>query len=436
MKRIMIALALILSVQALNAQEVRTPSEVKAAVESSKKASLDAKKAAKVATWIKLGKNYLDAYVTAQGNGSVGMSEADIELLMTGEKNAPVSQETVMGVPMKKVAYSTADYYFQGGRLAMIDITNPIVPNSLENAFEAFRQAYKVDDKGQKTADITAGLKKIHEFYSSEAFNAYRKGENNVSSEAFEKAYLVSVEAPLSSIDTASLYNAGFVAWEGGDYERARKFITLAIDNGFPGEGGDGYVKLADIAQKTGDQGASKKYLEEGFKKFPESQGILVGLINYYMTSGDSSKELFVLLDQAKANEPGNASLYYVEGNVHKKLGEFDEAVAAYDKCAEVDPTYDFGYIGKGILYYEKALEYQELASNELNDAKWNELNQKFESSLKSCIEPFEKAFEITKDASVKKSICEYLKNAFFRFRSEGEEYQQKYDKYAAEFEK
>ena len=87
------------------------------------------------------------------------------------------------------------------------------------------------------------------------------------------------------------------------------------------------------------------------------------------------------------------------------------------------------GYIGKGIMLYNRAVELQEQAASEMDDAKYVKLVSEFEESLKGCIEPFEKAFEVSKDENVKASICQYLKNACFRFR-EDSVYQAKYDKY------
>ena len=54
-----------------------------------------------------------------------------------------------------------------------------------------------------------------------------------------------------------------------------------------------------------------------------------------------------------------------------------------------------------------------------------------FEKSLKGCIEPFEKAFSISKDENVKRSIAEYLKNAYYRFRDQDAKYKQGYEKYS-----
>ena len=149
------------------------------------------------------------------------------------------------------------------------------------------------------------------------------------------------------------------------------------------------------------------------------------------MTSGEDTDRLFDLLADAKKNEPNNASLYYVEGQINEKLGKFEAASKAYDDCVAINPDYAYGYVGKGILYYNKAVEIQEAASNEMDDAKDNKLVEEFESTLKACIEPFEKAYETIGDESVKPSIAEYIKNACFRFRTEGPEFQAKYEKYA-----
>ena len=156
-----------------------------------------------------------------------------------------------------------------------------------------------------------------------------------------------------------------------------------------------------------------------------------MGLINYYITSGENTDRLFGLLDEAKKNEPNNASLYYVEGNIYEQLGDGEAALASYRKCAEIDPNYAYGYIGEGIHYYELAVDIQNKAAEELDDAKYAALMGEFETTLKACLPPFEKAFELSTDPELKASIAEYLKNACFRFRTEGPEYQEMYDKYA-----
>ena len=433
MKKIFIALALIASVTFANAQNnVKSLSAAKSALEAAEAAANNAKKATKVATWLKLASSYMDAYNAPMGNGWIGAQEQELNLVMANQR--PTSTETVEinGNQYTKKSYATADYYFnQNGQLAVIKVTQPIVNDALGKALNAYRNAFKNDPKGTKTDDIVKGIQTVSEKYTQEAYDAYTFGQPAEASKFFEAAANAVAEAPVSKFDGESYYNAGFTAWAAEDYPRARTFFEKCIANGYYGEEGDIYAKLADIADKMGDKEGSKNILEEGAKAFPSSQSILIGLINYYVSAGEDTERVFSLLNEAKKNEPNNASLYYVEGNINKELGKTDEAIASYRKCAEINPEYEYGYIGEGLLLYNQAYEIQEEAQAELDDAKYNALVEKFEVALKGCIAPFEKAIEVTKDDSLKPSIAEYLRNACYRFREEPG-YQEKYDKYSA----
>ena len=430
MKKIFLALALLASLQFANAQ-VKSESAAKSALESAQAAASNAKKATKVATWTKLGQAYIDAYDAPVGNALVGTSKQELALVMGNKK--PVSVETVAlgGRAYSKEVYESCNHYYdESGRLSFVEVTKPVVENALAGALDAYKKAAEIDVKGSKTKDITTALKTISEKYVNDAYNAYTFGDLNKASELFEAAADAAATAPYSTLDTNSVYNAGFTAWQAGNNERAKGLFEKCIEAGYIGEDGDAYAKLADVLDKLGDKEASKDALEKGFEAFPQSQSILIGLINYYVSSGENFDRLFVLLDKAKANEPNNASLYYVEGNIYKEIGNIDNAIASYRKCAEINPDYEFGYIGEGILLYEQAVDYQDKAQAEMDDAKYAALAAEFEKSLKGCIEPFEKAFEITKDNQIKTSIAEYLKNACYRFIDDGQEYADKYKKY------
>ena len=441
MKKIVMALALLASVQLAGAQtQVKSVSSAKSAVESALKASENPKKAANPVTWIKLGDSWLDAYAAPKGDGWIGASEQELNLVMSQVKVLSTRQEEIQGQMYTVKVYENADYYFnQSGQLAVIKVTEPIDEMALSNALEAFKKAYAADAKGKKTDDIKAGIKSVSTKYTEDAYNAYTLGDMANASLLFEKAADAALVEPYAQVDTNSIYNAGLTAWFLGTskdstqaapwLERAGSFYKKALDYGYYGDEGDVYAKLSDISGRLGDKALRKEYLEKGFSAFPGSQSILVGLINYYVESGDDPNRIFELLDLAKQNEPNNASLYYVEGNIHDKLGNYEAAAAAYDKCAEINPEYEFGFIGKGIMLYNRAVDLQEQASKEMDDAKYMDLVAQFETSLKNCIEPFEKAFDLTKDDAIKLSVAEYLKNACFRFRAD-EVYLQKYNKY------
>ena len=310
-------------------------------------------------------------------------------------------------------------------------MTKPVYEfDALSKVVDAYKEAVKVDPKNTKAKDIKAGLQNVADRYLNEAYNNYQFGEYNKASEYFEKAADAAAVAPLSKLDTNAIYNAGFTAWMVKDYARAQKLFEKCLENNYYYEGGEVFAKLADVYSNLGNKDQARDILEKGFTTYPQSQSILIGLINYYMESGQDTDRLFTLINEAKKNEPDNASLYYVEGNIYKELGNIEEAVKAYYRCAEINPDYEYGYIGAGILYYNLAIELQGKAQEEFDDKKYEALVKEFEQALKSAIEPFEKAYAVSKANDIKVNIAEYLKNIYYRFSSDNAEYMDAYKKY------
>ena len=434
MKKLLAIIAIAASMSAVNAQaqNAKSVAAAKSAVEKAQAATENAKQNTKAATWIKYGQTLIDAFNAPAGNAWVGMSAQELQLLGAGERPVSESEVVLGGQPMRKQVFSNKNYYFnQAGQLALIEVTQPVVENALEKALDAFAKAGELDN-GQKAKDISAGLETVNSKFTDEAYKAYTMGNFGLASELFEKAAKALATAPLSQLDTNSIYNAGLTAWTNQDWNRAKAFFEEGVRHNYYGDKGEAYAKMADVEDHLGNKEKSKSLLEEGFNKFPENQSILIGLINYYLNSGEDTARLFKLFEDAKKNEPDNASLYYVEGNARQKLGQNEEALAAYNKAIEVNPKYEWGYIGKGMFLYNRAVELQDAASQEMDDAKYSKLIEEFESTLKACIEPFETAFNLVSDNETKGSIAEYLKNACFRFRNEGAEYQEKYDKYSS----
>ncbi len=433
MKRILIVLALLASIQVADAQT--NSAAAKKALDAALAASQNAKKAAKVATWTKLAQTYIDAYNAPAGNIWLGASMTELKLAMGAEK--PSSEENVVlnGVQYLKQVYSDKNLYFNGnGQLEIIEVSNPVVEDGLGKALDAFKKAAEVDPKGTKTKEITAGIKTIVEKMNQDAYNAYSLGDTKMAASLFESAFAAASQAPYSQLDTNALYNAAFTYWSMKDYPKAKNLFDKCLGLGYYAEGGEVFSKLADCAEKLDTSAAGKElqknYLEQGFSKFPESESIRIGLINYYLSSDGNTDKLFELLEQAKKSTPENPSLYYVEGNIYKQLGRLEEAAKSYDEAAVVDPDYIFSYIGKGQLFYDKAIELQEEASAELDDNKYMALVKEFETTLKSAIDPFEKAYEVCTDDSIKPLVAEYLKQIYYRFKDQDAKFMDGYNKY------
>ncbi len=435
MKKTLIVLALLASFQVANAQS--NVNSAAKAVESALAASQNEKKATKVATWMKLAQTYVDAYSAPAGNVWLGADLNALQLSMGSEKPTSVETVSLGGTQYTKQVYENKNLYFNAqGQLSIIEVTKPVVEDALTKALEAYKKAYEVDVKHSKDKDISEGIKTIAEKFNQEAYNAYTLGDIRKAESFFEAAVEAAAQKPYEKIDTNSLYNAAFTAWSAQDFSKAKTLFENCLGYGYYAENGEVFAKIADcishVDTTKAGKTAAKDYLEQGFQKFPTSESIVFGLINYYMTSGEGTDRLFELLQQAKTTSPDNASLYYVEGQAYKQLGDLDKAAKAYDESAAKDPKYVFAYIGKGQMYYDKALELQEKAQSELDDTKYMALVQEFEVTLKKCIEPFEQAYVVCEDPAIKSTIAEYLKQIYYRFRDQDPKYQAGYEKYNA----
>ena len=445
MKKILLTLAILASATFAGAQP-KSHQAAKSAVESALEASQNPKKALKYSTWIKLAEAYTNAYKAPMANIWTGAGQNEVKLIMGSEK--PMSETTVelQGQSFLKQTFADKDLYFNAnGVLTMIDVTMPVFQEDvLAKSIEAWQKAASLDEKGKKLKDIKAGISKVSTLYQEQAYNAYTKGDFSTASKFFGLAADASAAEPNCMVDSLDTYNAGFTAWASGENEIAADFFQKCLDMGYYYEDGEVFAKLGDLYSKLGKGDKSVEVLERGFKLYPGSQSILIGLINYYIESNSNTNRLFELLAEAKNNEPNNASLYYVEGNIHSQLGdalikdgkeeeglaEKTKAVEAYLKSSEINPEYEYGFIGAGILYYNLALIYQDKAANEFDDAKYQKLVSKFEETLEKAIAPFEQGFTVTKQNDVKVSLAEYLKNIYYRFSTKGAEYEAKYNTY------
>ena len=359
MKKTLIALTVLLSSAMIATAQQKSPEALRSAVEKAEAAAENPKKAGKPDTWMKIGKAYVDAYNGPAGQLWTGASQAEIQLV-TGNAQ-PISVETVElgGSPCQKQVFADKELYFnQQGQLVLIKVTKPVYEDALAKAVEAYAKAGELDPAGKKSKAITEALNDISGKYLTEGMNEYTLGNLKTSSLDFENAANAAMTPPSNRLDTTAVYNAGFTAWAYAnalaqtdslaavaEYRRAKGFFETCLANGYYYEGGEVFAKLHDINNKLGDKEAARQVLETGFQKYPDSQSILISLINFYIENNEDPDKLFTLIDAAIANEPNNASLYYVKGNIYKQLGNQQAAKDAYYKCAEINPDYEFGYI-------------------------------------------------------------------------------------------
>ena len=430
MKRIILALALVASVQIANAQ-IKSDADIQKAIEKAEATANDAKKGAKPAPWIKLGEAYVKAYSNPTANISTGIDKQTFAL-MAGEKPAAVETVTLPDGAYEKQVLSRANVYFtQAGNLAFYEVTKPSVAGDpLEKAVKAYAKAFQL---GAKEKDVDTALQNIEGFYYQDAITAYTLGDLPKASDLFGKAAAASMTAPCSKIDTNAVYNTAFTAANSGNFARAKEYYNKCLDLGYAAEGSV-YAALSNCALADKDTTAAKQFLADGLQKYPDNPSVLTNLINLYIQMKEDPKKIVGLLDEAKQQMPDNPSLYYVEGNILAGIKDFDGALAAYRKASEIDPEYEWGYYGEGSLWLTKQADLVEEA-NALPVNAYKEYDAKMEEiskALKSAVPAFETCYAKAKDEALKGAAADFLKRVYFALRNEGDEYKAGYEKYNA----
>ena len=125
MKRILIALAFIASLQVGYAQPPMggaprggapgggagaAAARVTAALEAAQKDAANAKKATKLATWTKLGEAYMAAYTASVGDGWRGATQQDLALVLRNLRPRSQEQVTVGANNFTKTVYPAYNY--------------------------------------------------------------------------------------------------------------------------------------------------------------------------------------------------------------------------------------------------------------------------------------------------------------------------------------
>ena len=186
MKRLLLSLTLALFAfsGSVNAQETRFNEEALmkklAKLEADSK---DAKKGAKAATWLELGKVYENAATGLTNGLYVGLDSMTTELVFPKPERGV---ETINGVTYSKWSYPDFDVYLENGVVSFWSVKKVVVEDALAKAAAAYNKAYELDNS---TAEkVAEGLGKVVDGYKQDASNFFELRQFIPTAEAFAAA--------------------------------------------------------------------------------------------------------------------------------------------------------------------------------------------------------------------------------------------------------
>ena len=380
-------------------------------------------------TWINRGNLFVEVAEDPVAGLLTGMTKATLGMQLRGQSPIETKSWTASdGTTFQVEVYNDKDlFYDENGILTFWTIKKTEVENATGKAFDAYKEAKKLDPKAATNKDLQNGFTNILRLNSAAATDAYMRNDLKGALEGFKG--MCEANQEMGVVDTLSMYNVAFIANSMENYTLAEEYYKKCIDNGYTAEGAV-YASLADVMVKNGKKAEGEKLLIDAYTKYPTNQSILISLINFYMQSGDDPQKVIPIIKAAQGNEPTNASLDYAEGQLYEKLNNMEKAEAAYKSAIAKDSKNFYAQYSLGALYYNKAVELSKEADElPLNKVKeYEDLMVKINDMLRKSIEPFEAAYAVEPNPV----IVESLKNVYYRFVEESPEMKAKYDKYDA----
>lgn len=431
--------ALLFAAPAMQAQKVNREALV-AALEKSDAEIQDAKKNVKAATWIKRAQTIFTAIGAPVGvskDGSPSIYETmPVNMLSVAFGNPKGMEEVQLpSGPAHAYQYNWVTVYEQNGTIVAWEQRKQVRPDLYKEFVDALNKAFELDQK--QAPKIQAELKKAVNFYTEEGQMLFKAGSFAKASKSFMKAYrLMQNPAYGEPVNFDLIYNAGYSAVMDGSvnaanvesFVRAEKLFVQALKDGYTDEMGRCYYYLfhsrfGQLPQLEGEAraaklAAAKEALVEGVTKYPTNEDMIRSLVGLYMqepTAGDPS-ELINMIKAAIERDPESVQMWASLSLACYQMKDFDGAIAAGEKAAELAPNFD-SYYRIGVFYTEKGNAINErLNGYYATQAEYDADLALRTDAYRAALPWFEKAHEVD---PANRSVVEYLKSLYFILRDE-----------------
>lgn len=278
-------------------------------------------------------------------------------------------------------------------------------------AMQSFINVMKNDKNNIYTKEITGFLISSAIRTYNHGLDAYRNGnyakaaeELNAITEVFQ--YDKDKGLTRSNISPESLnYDLYSISLDGKEIGKAKEYLQKLIDAKY--KSSKIYIDMSRIYLTEKDTAKALQYIEMGRNLFEDDIKLINAELSVYIQQGKTDV-LMDKLNKAIESAPDNELLYYTQGLLYKEKKEIDKAEAAYKKTIELKPDHVDANFELGVLYYNKAVEWNNKASNlPLSETKKQaEYDQNAKDSFKNATIYFEKGHELApNDLSMVQSL-------------------------------
>lgn len=293
-----------------------------------------------------------------------------------------------------KTWFYRGNIYYDIGISADSNIRN-LDPDPFGVAFESYKRAKELDEKGQFTDDINKYTIAVGEGYYNNGVMNYNLQEYIKAATNFEKAFKVS--QAVERTDTSALINAAVSASLGSDIPLSKKYYQQLVDMGV--QRPDIYSSLSEIYKIEGDTTMALATATKGREMFPDDFNLLIAETNIYLATDEMEKAM-ANLEKALLMDKSNPSIFFAVGTIYDQLGDIAKATSAYENAISLTPDYFEANYNLGALYVNQAADILDKANNLPLDAveEYEAEKKKADDMLHKAVPYLEKSHELMPD--------------------------------------
>ncbi len=377
------------------------------ALEKSNSAISHAKKSTNPKTWVSHAQTLLDVYGVNVSLLRIGMPVSELKLFF--KEPLEIRQVTGENQSYQEYVYPAINVWVDESGVTGWKETRQIIDNPLDQALEALAKATELDTKGAQKNAIQEKYGEIKAAYEKDAFVLYQHGDYKESFGFFEK--MVEINQMLNNVDTLGYYYAGLSAFQSQQNAKAKDYLGKAISLKIKEP--SVYEIAKEVYMAEGDKDNALKVLKEGMSVLPDDQSLLLNLIQYYLETENTSEAL-TYLNQAKQRDASNPVFSFVEGTLYDRMGDMAKSLESYQKAISLKPDYYDAYYNTAVLYFNNGVKIMEVANEEKDNVKYEQLRIQADEEFKKCIEPLEKASSIKPEETLP---LETLKTIYYRLQ-------------------
>lgn len=303
------------------------------------------------------------------------------------------------GAPSKSAAKA---WYLKGLIYASIDTSKnekfkALDPDPFPAAIEAFKKSDELNKEKKEPSFFSdaIGLPILDTQVKANLANAYYTKAAAAFQEEkdYKKAFKYVDQTIQLYPDTVFLNPAGvFFAPQAKETDKSIEWLNMYLQKG--GTSSDAYVMLfSAYRDEKKDNDMALKIIKEARAKFPNNADFPKYELNVYVTSKQYDLAKNMIETELKA-DPNNKESYYMLGELNRELKNEPEAIKAFEKAIQLDPTYYDPIASLADISFKdvNTIRTQRNALNPNKDvAKRRELYMQIEKELKETVGYWEK---------------------------------------------